>query len=94
MDQICDQRLPQTGDTLILTDGRRFLIDVTHRGLRGAWFKATAQDGSCLLQGNLQLRWDAHTGAWRPQAAPAMRSTRAIPPSMLKVARPAQRQID
>jgi hypothetical protein len=59
-------RVPQPGETLILTDGRRFTFSSAEAGSRGWWFTALATDGSSELQGNLRLVWDEEEGVWRP----------------------------
>jgi hypothetical protein len=82
-------RLPKSGEPLVLSDGRRFNVDEVQDGVRGWWFRATAQDGSSTLQGNLRLEWDAQLAAWRP----AGRHT-PLPPSMRKASQPKQRQVD
>lgn len=60
------QRTPQSGDVLILSDERRFLLTSTTTGSPGWWFKAMDEARSCTLEGNLLLRWDESAGAWRP----------------------------
>lgn len=66
LSQLTGSGKPQSGETLILSDGRRFRVSSAVSGLRGWWFTATAEDGSSVLQGNLQLDWDARTCVWRP----------------------------
>lgn len=86
---------PQSGDTLILTDGRRFEVDSAEQTARGCWFKARSVDGTCVLQGNLRLRWDPSARAWRPEAAGAGSSSPlALPPSMQRASQPRAKQID
>ena len=88
-------RSPQSGDTLILTDGRRFVIDSAEQTTRGWWFKARAQDGSCVLQGNLRLRWDPRANAWRPEEGrEELHSLRPLPLSMQRSSQPRAKQID
>ena len=82
-------RSPHSGDPLILIDGRRFVIDSAEQTSRGWWFKATAQDESCVLQGNLTLQWDVVERAWRPVSREAATATVPRPPSM---ERPPQRR--
>jgi hypothetical protein len=75
-------RTPESGETLILSDGRHFLVSRPENGLRGWWFTATAQDGSCILQGNLELEWDSRARVWRPQGPRTSVPDIALPPSM------------
>jgi hypothetical protein len=82
-------RLPQSGELLVLADGRRFIVGEVQNGMRGWWFRATAQDGTSTLQGNLRLEWDAQLFAWRPAGHHTAR-----PPSMWKTPQPKQRQVD
>jgi len=62
-------RTPNAGETLILADGRRFVVSSAATDARGWWFTATAQDGASTLQGSLSLEWDAQAGVWRPLGA-------------------------
>jgi len=59
-------RIPQPGESLILGDGRRFILHHADEDIRGWWFKATVQDGSSMVEGNLRLEWDTAARAWRP----------------------------
>ena len=45
-------RTPQSGEPLILADGRRFVFATIENDLRGWWFTAFAHDGRSTLQGN------------------------------------------
>ena len=88
-------RSPQSGDTLILTDGRRFVMDSAEQASRGWWFKARAQDGTCVLQGNLRLRWDQRANAWYPEdGSEEIPSPPPLPPSMQRSSQPRAKQID
>ncbi len=80
--------LPQAGESLVLADGRRFVVTEIQNGIRGWWFLATAQDGNSTLQGNLRLEWDSHSLAWRSAAAHAAtpRSMSTAPQTRLKQA--------
>jgi hypothetical protein len=82
-------RLPQSGELLVLADGRRFVVGEIQNGMRGWWFRATAQDGSSTLQGNLRLAWDPQLSGWRPTA-----NHTPLPPSIRKASQPKQRQVD
>lgn len=82
-------RLPKSGEPLVLADGRQFIVDEAQDGVRGWWFRATAQDGSSTLQGNLRLEWDPQLFAWRPEG-----SNTPLPPSMRKASQTKQRQVD
>jgi hypothetical protein len=86
-----EHRTPQSGDALILADGRRFIIDAAEAGLRGWWFTAQAQDRSCMVQGNLPLEWDGGASAWRPAGAA---TSSAQPRSMQRSARTRFKQAD
>ena len=66
MNQSRGARIPECGEALILADARRFVLDAADAGVRGWWFRAKAQDGSCVLHGNLDLFWDPQARAWRP----------------------------
>jgi hypothetical protein len=88
-------RTPESGETLILSDGRRFRVSTAEVGQRGWWFTATAHDDSCILQGNLELEWDARVRVWRPKGTltpdvPAI----AVPPSMRSTPSARRRQLD
>ena len=86
-----EHRTPQSGDALILADGRRFIIDAAEAGLRGWWFTAQAQDRSCVVQGNLPLEWDGGASAWRRAGA----ATSSVPPrSVQRTARTRFKQAD
>ncbi|HYU30325.1 MAG TPA: hypothetical protein VEK83_14930 [Gemmatimonadales bacterium] len=63
-------RTPQSGESLILVDGRRFVLATVENGIRGWWFTARAHDGRSTLQGNTRLAWDSQTTAWRPDGEP------------------------
>lgn len=90
-----DTRAPQSGDILILIDGRRFVIDSVDQSSRGWWFKARAQDESCVLQGNLRLRWNVVARAWCPQEAGSESApTSPLPFSMQRPSQPRAQQID
>jgi hypothetical protein len=82
---------PQSGETLILPDGRRFVFAACDGGSRGWWFSATAQDGTSRLQGNLKLEWDGVARGWRPAGA---RATVALPRSLRRTQQPRLRQVD
>ena len=86
-----EHRTPQSGDALILADGRRFIIDAAEAGLRGWWFTAQAQDRSCMVQGNLPLEWDGGASVWRPAGAA---TSSAQPRSMQRSARTRFKQAD
>ena len=79
-------RLPQAGESLVLADGRRFVVAEIQNGVRGWWFLATAQDGNSTLQGNLRLEWDSQSQAWRSAAAHVAtpRSMSTAPQTRLK----------
>ncbi len=62
-------RTPQSGEPLILADGRRFVFATIENDLRGWWFTAFAHDGRSTLQGNTRLAWDSQASAWRPDPA-------------------------
>ncbi|HWC73147.1 MAG TPA: hypothetical protein VG454_04350 [Gemmatimonadales bacterium] len=81
--------VPKAGEFLVLPDGRRFVVAETQNGARGWWFLATAQDGGCTLQGNLQLEWDSQAEVWRPAGARV-----PVPRSMTKPSQPRLRQLD
>lgn len=57
---------PQSGDALILPDGRRFVVGRIENGVRGWWFTAATPDGRKTLQGNIRLEWDPQEHVWRP----------------------------
>jgi hypothetical protein len=59
-------RSPRAGDSLILADGRRFILTGIEDGVRGWWFTAAAPDGRKTLQGNIHLEWDPQALVWRP----------------------------
>ncbi|HZE94916.1 MAG TPA: hypothetical protein VEZ49_09415 [Gemmatimonadales bacterium] len=84
-------RIPQSGEALILADGRRFILTEAEHGIRGWWFTATAHDGRNTLQGNLQLQWDAQARAWRPDGA---RQVAAEPRAVRRAPQPQERQSD
>jgi hypothetical protein len=84
VNQTQQPRVPQCGETLILQDGRRFVFVDVDGGARGWWFTAQGQDESCTLQGNLRLRWDAQSRAWRPEGARAP----LVPSSMRRTSSP------
>ena len=95
MPQSESPRTPQCGDTLILSDGRRFQMSGAELGPRGWWFSATAQDGGCTLQGNLDLDWDAEANVWRPAGEtdpPTL--AQSIPPSMRRSTATKRKQFD
>jgi hypothetical protein len=105
MSQQDQNRTPQAGETLILSDGRHFRVSSAEVGVRGWWFSATAQDGSSVLQGNLELEWDARGCVWRPHPSPspssrpqgALTSEAAgvsLPPSMRSISSPKRKQLD
>jgi hypothetical protein len=79
-------RLPQTSETLVLADGRRFVFAEVQDGVRGWWFLAKAEDGSSTVQGNLRLEWDSQAHAWRPVGArvPTPRSMKQASQSRMK----------
>lgn len=86
--------MPQSGELLILSDGRRFRLSSAGAGPRGWWFHAIAQDGSSTLQGNLELHWDVQAEAWRPAGTPAVLSPSIpLPPSMRAAATPKWKQL-
>jgi len=87
-------RIPECGEALILADARRFVLDAADAGLRGWWFRAKAQDGSCVLQGNLELFWDPQARAWRPGDAPKSDAPSPLPWSMRQTRQPQQKQIE
>ena len=95
MPQLDQPRTPESGQTLILADGRHFRVSSAEAGRRGWWFTATAQDGSCILQGNLDLEWDARARVWRPKGTvtPDVSDT-ALPPSMRSAPSPKRLQLD
>jgi hypothetical protein len=82
-------RLPKSGEPLVLADGRHFIFGEIQDGVRGWWFRATAQDGRSTLQGNLRLEWDSQVSAWRPAG-----SHTPLPPFMPRTSQPKQRQVD
>src|ERR1044072_9458510 len=86
-----EHRTPQSGDALILADGRRFIIDAAEAGLRGGWVTAHAQDRSCMVAGTLPLEWDGGASAWRPAGAA---TSSAQPRSMQRSARARFKQAD
>jgi hypothetical protein len=67
-------RTPQSGEALILTDGRRFVLATAGDGMRGWWFTATALDGRSTLQGNMRFGWDPQAHAWRPNGVQSVTS--------------------
>ena len=88
-----DGQPPLSGETLILADGRRFVLDVAEAGCRGWWFRAKAQDGSCVLHGNLRLCWDPQQNAWRPGDAPVNGdAASSLPQSMRQAHQTKQKQ--
>jgi len=82
MPQVERDRTPASGDVLVLPDGRRFRLSSAEVTLRGWWFCATAQDGSCTLQGNFRLQWDPRANVWRQEGLSAGPSDVPSPPSM------------
>ena len=87
MDAELGSRIPQSGDTLILSDGRRFVVANADNGVRGWWFTAEAGDGQSTLQGNLRLDWDSQARAWRPageRGGPQVRRARRTPQARQK----------
>jgi hypothetical protein len=85
----------ESGETLILADGRRFRVSSVEDGARGWWFRATALDGSCALQGNLELQWDGSAHVWRPVGTPAEESPDIpTPPSMGNASAPKRKQLN
>jgi hypothetical protein len=93
--QLDQSRTPASGEPLILSDGRRFLMSRAEHGLRGWWFTATAQDGSCTLQGNLALEWDSRAHVWRPKGTPSSTGPdMALPPSMRSAPSPKRLHVD
>lgn len=96
MPQSDGDRTPQSSELLILADGRRFQIASVERGARGWWFTATAHDGSCMVQGNLPLDWDAECRGWRVADAvtPGPSKDVAVPPSMRRAPAPKRKQLD
>lgn len=89
--QETESRIPQSGDALILADGRRFVLATAEDGIRGWWFTAKALDGRCTLQGNMRLDWDPQSRAWRPVGAHASPSH---PPPMRRALQPRHKQLD
>ncbi|MGE5803165.1 MAG: hypothetical protein ACM358_13015 [Gemmatimonadota bacterium] len=90
-----EPRTPESGETLILSDGRRFRVSRAEAGVRGWWFTASAQDGSCVLQGNLALEWDPRARVWRPKGTlPSDVSDIALPPSMRSAPSAKRKQLD
>jgi len=88
-------RTPESGETLILSDGRHFRVSSAEVGQRGWWFTATAHDGSCSLQGNLELEWDARVRVWRPKGTLTSDvAAIAMPPSMHSTPSAKRRQLD
>lgn len=87
-------RIPQSGDTLILGDGRAFRLAAAEQGPRGWWFRATSRDDSCTLQGNLELAWDGLARAWRPAATNHGAPGIPLPPSMRSASTPTRKQLD
>lgn len=87
-------RSPESGDVLILTDGRHFVVESADQRSRGWWFTARAKDGSSLLQGNLELQWDVGARAWRPASQPATVAPPPLPPSMQRPSQPKAKQTD
>lgn len=85
-------RTPQSGDTLILTDGRRFVVESVDQSPHGCWFKARALDGSCLLQANLALCWDGVTRAWYPGPREGAATAAPLPPSRQRSSQPGVKQ--
>jgi hypothetical protein len=71
-------RSPQPGEPLILNDGRSFVIERADQDIRGWWFKATLQDGSAMIEGNLRLEWNEALHAWRQMGT----RNAALPPSL------------
>jgi hypothetical protein len=57
--------MPQTGEHLLLSDGRRFVLTAVENELRGWWFRAVAEDRATVLQGNMRLEWDPQGQVWR-----------------------------
>jgi hypothetical protein len=96
MAQSDGDRTPRPGDLLILADGRRFQISSVEQGVRGWWFSAAGLDGSRLIQGNLQLDWDAASEGWR--VAGSMHSNSRLempmPPSMRRAPTSKRKQFD
>ena len=96
MPHLDQPRTPESGEPLILPDGRHFRVSSAELGLRGWWFTATAQDGSCILQGNLELEWDLRGRVWRPKGTPPadVPAAIALPPSMRSTPSPKRLQVD
>lgn len=86
-----ESRIPQSGEALILADGRRFTIADAEAGVRGWWFRARSLDGRSTLQGNTPLRWDAQAHAWRPAG---VRSAPSQPPVSQRTPQLRQKQLD
>jgi len=74
-------RTPQSGEPLILADGRRFVFATIENDLRGWWFTAFAHDGRSTLQGNTRLAWDSQASAWRPDPARQVHEQRRVRPT-------------
>ena len=74
-------RTPQSGEPLILADGRRFVFAMIENDLRGWWFTAFAHDGRSTLQGNTRLAWDSQASAWRPDPVRQVRERRRVRPT-------------
>lgn len=86
-------RSPQSGDTIVLADGRHFVVENAEAGVRGWWFTARAQDQSCVVQGNLQFEWDGAARVWRP-AGVAAATPPTVPRSMRGQSQPRLKQAD
>jgi hypothetical protein len=88
-------RIPQSGDTLILGDGRAFRLAAVEHGPRGWWFRATSRDDSCTLQGNLELVWDGLARGWRPAGTPTDGAPGIpLPPSLRSASTLKRKQVD
>lgn len=86
-------RMPQAGEILVLSDGRKFRLSGAESEPRGWWFTAAAADGSSVLQGNLEFAWDPEAQVWREERArPVGPSETPLPPS-LRSAAPKRKQL-
>ena len=84
-------RTPQSGEPLIVADGRRFVFATVEDDVRGWWFTAIAPDGRSTLQGNTRLTWDSQSSAWRPDAVRRVPERRRVVRATREVRR---RQLD
>jgi hypothetical protein len=86
-------RMPQAGEIVMLSDGRKFRLSGVENGPRGWWFTACAVDGSSILQGNLEFAWDPEARVWREERARPLRpSETPLPPSMRSTGAPKHKQ--